>query len=207
MPNHTQIKLSVKKKGSGKYANSKKIDVLDAPPAMAGDRMAALLSRFTFEKIVPMPDYHEDYGGRLDVTKPTSARLSDEAPSNDWYSWRLDHWDTKWDAYDVYSGVDSSNEDDTINLYKSGGRFATAWSPPYKVIRKMQELFPNFEISMKYLDEGYMFAGQMFSNGEVVETSDRNSSLFDIIEKAYTLDFISSEERYDMHKENEEVGG
>ena len=48
MPNHTQIKLSVKKKGSGKYANSKKIDVLDAPPAMAGDRMAALLSRFTF---------------------------------------------------------------------------------------------------------------------------------------------------------------
>jgi hypothetical protein len=69
----------------------------------------------------------------------------------------------------------------------------------------MQMLFPNFEISMKYLDEGYMFAGQMFSNGEVVEASDRSSTLFEVIEKAYLLDFISSEERYDMHKENEGV--
>lgn len=57
----------------------------------------------------------------------------------DWFSWSIEKWGTKWNAY-------NSNEKD------DGIYFLTAWSPPLPVIQKLSELFPEVEITIKFAD-------------------------------------------------------
>ena len=62
-----------------------------------------------------LPQYTEDPWKRL-VFKSTGQ--SDDR----WYDWRLQNWDTKWDAYDV---VVTDDDPDCTEI-----EFNTAWSPP-----------------------------------------------------------------------------
>lgn len=69
----------------------------------------------------------------------------------DWYTWSIDNWGTKWNAYDGY--VNEVEEDCFIVF------FYTAWSPPMPVLEKICELFPFLTIEMEYQEEGMGFAG------------------------------------------------
>ena len=99
---------------------SKGMDNVLAKPDIAGDKLGKLLKHFSFQKIIPMPEGTEDE-----------------------YHWHIDNWDTKWDVVSQYE-----NEDGTVNLFNSKGYFLTAWSPPIAVVRKLQEMFPEFAISI-----------------------------------------------------------
>ena len=54
-----------------------------------------------------------------------STDLSDDR----WYDWRLQNWDTKWDAYDVCVTDDDPEQ---VEI-----EFNTAWSPPEAICNKI----------------------------------------------------------------------
>lgn len=77
----------------------------------------------------------------------------------DWYSWSIANWGTKWNAYDVGDWKMGRN---TAELY-----FETAWSPPLPVIQKLAENFPTLTFKLSYADEGGGFLGYtIFKNGK-----------------------------------------
>ena len=94
-----------------------------------------------------LPQYVEDPWKRL-VFKSTD-RTDDR-----WYDWRVQNWDTKWDAYDV-NIVDDDPENMEIE-------FNTAWSPPEAVCHALREKFEDtVAISWFYDEPGCEIAGYL----------------------------------------------
>jgi hypothetical protein len=76
----------------------------------------------------------------------------------DWYSWSIANWGTKWNAYSIFEC------DDTIT-------FDTAWSTPAPVISKLSEMFPDIEITLQFADEdfGYNCGEITFLGGDIIK--------------------------------------
>jgi hypothetical protein len=75
-----------------------------------------------------------------------------------WYSWSLEKWGTKWNAYQtrIESNV----------IY-----FETAWASPANLMLKLSGLFPNVELHFKYADEdtGSNVGEYIFKDGLIVK--------------------------------------
>ena len=71
-----------------------------------------------------------------------------------WYDWRLQHWDTKWDAYDV-----EVTDGDDIDGFEV--EFNTAWCPPEAICHAMRELYPDLSVSWFYDEPGCEIAGYL----------------------------------------------
>tara|TARA_B100002019_G_scaffold216369_1_gene188936 strand:+ start:61 stop:561 length:501 start_codon:yes stop_codon:yes gene_type:complete len=97
--------------------------------------------------------------GELPVMTKTSYGMSSRFPSTGqqddrWYDWRLQNWDTKWDAYDV-----EVIDDDPENLEIE---FNTAWSPPEAVCHALREKFEDtVSITWFYDEPGCEIAGYL----------------------------------------------
>ena len=76
----------------------------------------------------------------------------------DWYSWAIDAWDTKWNAY--------SQED----LGEDGISFQTAWSNPLVVMAALSFKYPDAEFNVRYADEdlGQNVGEYTFRGGNIV---------------------------------------
>lgn len=74
----------------------------------------------------------------------------DKYGHQDWYSWSIANWDTKWNAYE---GAVSMNNNELLIT------FDTAWSQPTSVIVELASLYPEVKIRHCYIDEGGGFAG------------------------------------------------
>lgn len=76
-----------------------------------------------------------------------------------WYEWSLEHWGTKWNAYDVLRSSDTCVE------------FQTAWSAPLVVIAALSREHPDAEIRLDYSDEdkGSNYGSLSFKAGEATE--------------------------------------
>jgi hypothetical protein len=77
----------------------------------------------------------------------------------DWYSWSIQYWGTKWNAYDCNNG-----DYGTIS-------FDTAWSTPFPVMQKLARMFPELSFEVKFADEdlGSNCGKYTFENGELIE--------------------------------------
>lgn len=115
-----------------------------------------------FNRIIPMPDDvirgsvgHANIDGEYQkVYYPEPDPDSDDPMglrgkpipypegATDWYEWSIEHWGTKWNAYDH-----EVSEDDTVV------RFDTAWAHPYPVMTKLSEMFPDQILQVVYADE------------------------------------------------------
>ena len=93
-----------------------------------------------------LPQYTEDPWKRL-VFKSTGQ------PDDRWYDWRVQNWDTKWDAYDV-----TVTDDDPECLEIE---FNTAWSPPEAICSALREQYPDVSISWFYDEPGCEIAGYL----------------------------------------------
>ena len=86
-------------------------------------------AQFDFNAIDPMPDFFGD---------------NDALPYNDAlkveFDWRVEHWGTKWNAYDFHVTVDAPG------CYECA--FQAAWGPPVPVWEKMAKMFPALEFSL-----------------------------------------------------------
>ena len=76
----------------------------------------------------------------------------------DWYSWSLEAWGTKWNAYDQ-----EVSEDGDI-------KFETAWSTPEPVFVALSLKYPDVEIQVRFADEdfGHNVGEFTYKNGECV---------------------------------------
>jgi len=112
--------------------------------------MSSDVKRYTFSepkgKVGELPQYVEDPWRRL-VFKSTG--ISDDR----WYDWRLQNWDTKWDAYDV-----AIVDDDPDQLEVE---FSTAWSPPEAICSAIREQYPDLAVSWFYDEPGCEIAGYL----------------------------------------------
>ena len=93
-----------------------------------------------------LPQYVEDGFSRY-VFKSTG--ITDQR----WYDWRVQNWDTKWDAYDV-EVVDDDPENTEIV-------FNTAWSPPEAICSAIREQYPDVSVSWFYDEPGCEIAGYL----------------------------------------------
>ena len=93
-----------------------------------------------------LPQYTEDPWRRL-VFKSTGQA------DDRWYNWRVQNWDTKWDAYDV-----EVTDDDPEQLEVE---FNTAWSPPEAICNQIREDYPDVSVSWFYDEPGCEIAGYL----------------------------------------------
>ena len=148
MPNHVTNKLTVRKHGAIKvlpalYSGTIEYNSID-------EKLYDILRNFSFKKILSEPKATIDFGKSANLTE-----------------WRWDNWGTRTDAYVVDDPADEwQNKDETINLINSFGQFETAWSPPLKVVRKLQKMFPDYSFALDYIDEQFMFCGCLDIKGE-----------------------------------------
>ena len=83
--------------------------------------------------------------------------------SPDWYTWSIDHWDTKWNASNVDWG-------DNIIC------FTTAWSPAIKIVKELTKQL-NIEIFYLWSEEQFSeYGGYMHLKGGEIITEEEPES-------------------------------
>ena len=112
-------------------------------PLMSSDVKGIVYDR---GKVGELPQYVENPFKRL-VFKSTD-RTDDR-----WYDWRVQNWDTKWDAYDVEVTDDDPEQFEV--------EFNTAWAPPEAICHKLREDYPDVSISWFYDEPGCELAGYL----------------------------------------------
>jgi hypothetical protein len=102
-----------------------------------------------FSKIKPMPEAvqnttsptRQEKGETREEYDARVTKLMELYGAADWYSWAVDNWGTKWNAY--------SQEEVDWNVI----RFDTAWSTPMQLFMELAEQYPNILIKVSYADE------------------------------------------------------
>ena len=85
---------------------------------------------------------------------PVNGRFQSTDQQDDrWYDWRVQNWDTKWDAYDV---VVTDDDPECTEI-----EFNTAWSPPEAICSALREQYPDVSISWFYDEPGCEIAGYL----------------------------------------------
>ena len=75
---------------------------------------------------------------------------------HDWYSWRIQSWGTKWDAYDIEKRDEHTNENGELVVKYT---FDTAWSPPTAWLSAVANTFPNTNLELYWSDEDIPICG------------------------------------------------
>ena len=97
-----------------------------------------------FNKIIPEPSFESDCPDEYKVNKESRIELLKDKPWFNWYKWHIDHWGTKWGAYDCYTKIGKSY----IQFV-----FSTAWSVAQPIIERLSLL--GFPLEVKYADEDW----------------------------------------------------
>ena len=164
MPNHCHNRVTFYPAGDD---TDKAIEDIKAIKQMFEDEN-------TFTQIIPEPDWantplmssdlkfigrERGKVGELPVATKDDFGISHRFQSTGyaddrWYDWRVQNWDTKWDAYDV-EVVDPDPENMEIT-------FNTAWSPPEAICHALREKFEDtVAISWFYDEPGCEIAGYL----------------------------------------------
>ena len=160
MPNHCHNRVTF-------YANSDSAET----PVQLSELQKIFTDENTFGQIIPEPDwantplltsdnhYGTKYGNdgelpqMVEGTFPRSVFKSTGITDQRWYDWRVQNWDTKWDAYDVEV---TDDDPDCLEV-----QFNTAWSPPEAICSALREQYPDVSISWFYDEPGCEIAGYL----------------------------------------------
>ena len=152
MPNHCHNRVTV-------YAHHS--DDEDKARAQIAKIKSIFEDEAIFTQFIPEPDWATtpNKDGELPI-QPSGDNpfhvpwfKSTDRADDRWYDWRLQNWDTKWDAYEV-----SIDDDDPDQLEVS---FQTAWCPPDAICHAMREQYPDLSVSWFYDEPGCEIAGYL----------------------------------------------
>ena len=150
MPNHCYNRVTVY--GSGNDTDETRAQIAKIKSIFEDEAI--------FTHFIPEPDWTTtpNKNGELPILQTDrygqSLRFQSTGNQDDrWYDWRLQNWDTKWDAYDV-----EVTDDDPDQLEVT---FNTAWSPPEAICNAMRELYPDLSVSWFYDEPGCEIAGYL----------------------------------------------
>ena len=102
---------------------------------------------------MPKYDWDTPLGKVGELPQPDGTFQSTGRRDDRWYDWRLQNWDTKWDAYEV-EVIDEDH--DCVEI-----QFETAWSPPTAICNQIREDFPDIAVSWFYDEPGCEIAGYL----------------------------------------------
>ena len=111
----------------------------------------------------------------------------------DWWCWRNEHWDTKWNAYNF--GLMAANYED-INTYDNTIEFDTAWSAPFPIYQKISENYPDVTLDCFWCEEffGSNVGKATYSNGQQTSINYPDSDSKEAYELAAEFHDIGLEE-------------
>jgi hypothetical protein len=101
-------------------------------------------TNFNTMKLEETGEQHRIFDFGVLISEPEWPEGSDA-----WYSWRLNNWGTKWNAYDL----NVIQEDEDFCHIK----FETAWSAPEPIFDAMAEKYPGLYGYVVSFDEGWCF--------------------------------------------------
>lgn len=83
---------------------------------------------------------------------------------SDWYTWKIEHWGTKWNAQP------SSGDIIVVERIPIGAEiwFDTAWDPPVPVLLELSKKFPELEFQLYFTEEWMREGLAQFKNGETL---------------------------------------
>ena len=163
MPNHCHNRVTIY--GSGNDTDETRAQIAKLKQIFEDENC--------FTQIIPEPDWantplsasdvitlgdKRGEVGELPVKVEGDYGISQRFKSTDvaddrWYDWRLQNWDTKWDAYDV------TITDDDPDRFEV--EFNTAWSPPEAICSAIREQYPDVSVSWFYDEPGCEIAGYL----------------------------------------------
>ena len=116
--------------------------------------------------------------------------------TNDWYSWNVRNWGTKWDVGvssdeeypDTYMEGPTENGENLVVYYN----FNTAWSPPFPAIAKLSSQYPSLLFTLSYEEETGWGGECEFLRGEQLEGSEYSSKCRDC-EAEDTLEYCDND--------------
>ena len=101
--------------------------------------------------------------GLLDALCPMPQEVRDTlkegSETQDWYSWSIDNWGTKWEVQTELELVDIGENETRIS-----GSFDSAWGPPIQAYETFLANNPECELSSEYEEPGMDFAGTFYNN-------------------------------------------
>ena len=138
MPNHVRTVIKISK--------LKKDDIDIVLNLIASPRIEDRPTEYVidFNKIIPEPETEDECPDEYKVNKSSPIELLKDKPWFNWYEWHIDHWGTKWGAYNCYTKIGKSY----IKFV-----FSTAWSVAQPIIERLSLL--GFPLEVKYADEDW----------------------------------------------------
>jgi hypothetical protein len=133
-----------------------------------------------------------------------SAIMPEPKDNEDWYSWRVDNWGTKWEISD--EGLEYTDHGDgTASI---DGWFDSAWAPPIEAYNTFLDDMDNCSLEASYYEPGMDFGG-FYRNGDDIYFEDLQTLLEQPTEE-WSEEFSAFEVEYDLLSEewrfeNEEV--
>jgi hypothetical protein len=88
-----------------------------------------------------------------DLAEYAKQPTHDLTNGNDWYSWNIRNWGTKWDVAVVDNNSYTDTEIEEIGEGIISYRFNTAWSPPIQAIEKLSIQHPKLKLTLSYEEE------------------------------------------------------
>ena len=156
MPNHCYNRVTIY--GSGNDTDETRTQIAKLKDIFEGENV--------FPQIIPEPDWANtplmskdvsywlhDKRGEVGELPVDGRFLSTDLADDRWYDWRLQNWDTKWDAYDL-TVVDEDPDQLEVT-------FNTAWSPPEAVCSAIREQYPDLAVSWFFDEPGCEIAGYL----------------------------------------------
>jgi len=108
--------------------------------------------QFSFNRIIPMPVAYK---------KMASTALKKKYGAEDWYSWCVQNWGTKWDVTDDDDDDVLEDEEHEQTYGRLRYSFNTAWGPPKPICVKLRHMFPDLTIVWFYDEPGNADAGYL----------------------------------------------
>lgn len=142
------------------------------------DHMKTEDSEFDFNKIVPQPEYLFQGNLSLQVENIVGKRF-------DWYSWNIENWGTKWNAYNIERTADNEI------------MFDTAWNGVPRLMVLLMSMFDVADYEYEYSDEdfgyncGRITSKKSFVNADEIEDNSAESFL---LAASLRPDFVSNSE-------------
>ena len=159
MPNHCHNRVTFYSANTDAVAKLKQIfedencftQIIPEPDWLNTPLMSSDMPKYDWDKpkgkVGELPQYVEDPWRRL-VFKSTGQA------DDRWYDWRLKHWDTKWDCYDL-----GMSDHDLPHGFEV--QFNTAWAPPQGICTAIREQYPDIDIQWFYDEPGEGIAGYL----------------------------------------------
>ncbi len=158
---------------------------------------AKIVSEEEYKKIKKEKKKDNPFG--MPITQKMSNDYLKRFGANDWYSWRIKNWGTKWGGYNSYV------------IDENMVQFDTAWSTPFNFFVHFSKIHPNIEIVVEYADENigsntgkYILKAEQLINEELYNGVDAMIKALEITgsdSSEYAVDSLEDFEEKDITDE------